>query len=269
MKVKFLVPDINTKQFAKDFSWLLHCLKLELKSLSNIGTEENSESLVFQYKKNKKFPSINRFLSICSFFHSSPDSFLSAKPNWIECEVDDISKFSVYGKIGDTYYVIPNNDGPYQNRENHELTEEPDIEFFTGFHFYKDTDKNQEKNEEGKYIYRFPSINDNKTADLIENILAEYKLTIKQLSTLLKYKQPVSIYSRFKRTKPWTLDNIYKLSWILNKPIQDLIVVENQEETCESHFEPVFFLEHYPICYDRRIEMENVYQRLSKKFKKK
>ena len=85
----------------------------------------------------------------------------------------------------------------------------------------------------------------------------------------MKYKQPVSVYSRFKRTKPWTLDNIYKLSWILNKPIQDLIVVENQEETCESHFEPVFFLEHYPICYDKRIEMEKVYQRLSKKFKKK
>ena len=96
MKVKFLVPDINIKQFAKDFSWLLHCLKLELKKLSNIGTEENSESLISQYKNDKKFPSINRFLSICKFFQTSPDSFLSAKPNWIECEIDDISKFSVW-----------------------------------------------------------------------------------------------------------------------------------------------------------------------------
>ena len=34
--------------------------------------------------------------------------FLSPLPKWIECEIDDISKFSVLGKFNDVYYIAPN-----------------------------------------------------------------------------------------------------------------------------------------------------------------
>ena len=53
MKVKFLLPDINKKMFAKEFASNLNNYKLKLKDLTEIGAEENSESLVSQYKRGK------------------------------------------------------------------------------------------------------------------------------------------------------------------------------------------------------------------------
>ena len=41
------------------------------------------------------------------------------------------------------------------------------------------------------------------------------------------------------------MKDLYKLSWIFNKTIEDLLVIDYYEETHESVFDPVLFLEHY------------------------
>ena len=110
MKAKFLIPEINYEKFAKDFSHQMEICKLKLKDFEQISAEENSTSLISQYKLGKKFSTINRFLAICRFFMDSPDSLLSPKPKWIACEIDDISKFNVLGKFNDVYYITPSYD---------------------------------------------------------------------------------------------------------------------------------------------------------------
>ena len=97
MKAKFLIPEIDKKRFAENLSEEMRRSKLELKSLTEIGVEEVSTASIWQYREGKKFPTINRFLTLCRFFLTAPDVFLSPLPKWIECEIDDISKFSVLG----------------------------------------------------------------------------------------------------------------------------------------------------------------------------
>ena len=41
------------------------------------------------------------------------------------------------------------------------------------------------------------------------------------------------------------MKDLYKLSWIFNKTIEDLLVIDYYEETHESVFDPVLFLERY------------------------
>ena len=108
MKAKFLIPEIDKKRFAENLSEEMRRSKLELKSLTEIGVEEVSTASIWQYREGIKFPTINRFLTLCRFFTTAPDVFLSPIPKWVECEIDDVSKFSVLGKFNDVYYIAPN-----------------------------------------------------------------------------------------------------------------------------------------------------------------
>lgn len=261
MKAKFLIPEIDKKRFAENLSEEMRISKLELKSLTEIGVEEVSTASIWQYREGKKFPTINRFLTLCRFFLTAPDVFLSPIPKWIECEIEDISKFSVLGKFNDVYYIAPNYK---ENSESckilrrlfgksyleyfqiiPELSEEPNPESFFDFHLYGTKYDDTEKYHEGKIIYRFPKVNDVETSKKIANLLSEYNISKDQLQILLKYNQKESIRLRENNTRPWNLENIYKFSWIFNKPIEELLVIDYHEETHESLFNAVLFIEHY------------------------
>lgn len=261
MKAKFLIPEIDKKRFAENLSEEMRISKLELKSLTEIGVEEVSTASIWQYREGKKFPTINRFLTLCRFFLTAPDVFLSPIPKWIECEIEDISKFSVLGKFNDVYYIAPNYK---ENSESSkilrrlfgksylkyfqiipELSEEPNPESFFDFHLYGTKYDDTEKYHEGKIIYRFPKVNDVETSKKIANLLSEYNISKDQLQILLEYNQKESIRLRENNTRPWNLENIYKFSWIFNKPIEELLAIDYHEETHESLFNVVSFIEHY------------------------
>ena len=261
MKAKFLIPEIDKKRFAENLSEEMRRSKLELKSLTEIGVEEVSTASIWQYREGIKFPTINRFLTLCRFFTTAPDLFLSPIPKWVECEIDDVSKFSVLGKFNDVYYIAPN----YKDKSESskilrglfgksyskyfqklpELSEEPKPESFCDFHLYGTEYDDTEKYHEGKIIYRFPTVNDVETSKKIANLLSEYNISKDQLQILLEYNQKESIRLRENNTRPWNLENIYKFSWIFNKPIEELLAIDYHEETYESLFNPVLFLEHY------------------------
>ena len=246
MKAKFLIPEIDKTKFAEELSKNMKIFELKLKSLTEVGVEDVSEVSISQYKKGIKFPTINRFLSLCRFFTNSPDVFLSPIPKWIECEIDDISKFSVLGKFNDVYYIAPNYDKKSNCvQEIPNLSEEPKPESFIDFHLYGTNYDDTEKINEGKIVYRFPNVNDIETSKNITNLLSEYKISKDQLQILLGYNQQESIRLRENHTRPWNLENIYKFSWIFNKPIEEILVIDYREETHESLFNPVIFLEHY------------------------
>ncbi|MEE0878181.1 MAG: helix-turn-helix transcriptional regulator [Treponemataceae bacterium] len=247
MKVKFLLPDINKEMFAKEFANNLNIYKLKLKDLAEIGAEENSQSLVSQYKRGEKFPSINRFFTICRFFLTPPEKFFTPNLKWVECEMDDISKFRVYGIFNDVYYVIPKFKYfcQFSDIDNKVLSQEPNLYDFTKFQLPETRYDEVEQYRDGKIIYRFPSINDEKTSELIQNIIDDYKITKTQLSTLLEYNQIVSAYRLKNQTQNWTLNQLYKLSWLFSKTIEELVVFDYHEETGESLFDPILFLEHY------------------------
>ena len=95
------------------------------------------------------------------------------------------------------------------------------------------------------YIYHIPYVNGEKTSKKIFSLLDEYKFSDKQLTTLLGLNNPQSITNRRNNNTEWTISDIYKLSWILNKPFEDLIEIDFHEETRESLFNPIVFLEHY------------------------
>ena len=104
------------------------------------------------------------------------------------------------------------------------------------------TQKNTTKE---KIIYRFPKVNDVETSKKIANLLSEYNISKDQLQILLEYNQKESIRLRENNTRPWNLENIYKFSWIFNKPIEELLAIDYHEETNESLPDPLVFLKHY------------------------
>ena len=244
MKAKFLIPEIDKKRFAENLSEEMRRSKLELKSLTEIGVEEVSTASIWQYREGIKFPTINRFLTLCRFFTTAPDLFLSPIPKWVECEIDDISKFSVLGKFNNVYYIAPNFK---ENSESKipELSEEPNPESFFNLHLYGTEYDDTEKHYEGIIIYRFPKVNDVETSKKIANLLSEYNISKDQLQILLEYNQKESIRLRENNTRPWNLENIYKFSWIFNKPIEELLAIDYHEETHESLFNVASFIEHY------------------------
>ncbi len=269
MKVKFLVPAIDKKKFASELRWIKEYQELEYKDFANSGIEKYNPQSVYNYMKGTKkgiqFPSMNRFLCICKFLSRTPDDILSANPKWIECEMDDISKFMVLGKVlgkdEDTYYVRPfdphscyafgvqpkgyeiNDDLPAWEycHMNNILLKEPKPKYYSHFHFddtvHNDFIFNGTKSiKDGKITYYIPYIDDEKTAAVIQGYLSEYNITRKQLEILLGLNQETSIQTREKKKQPWTLEDIYKLSWILNLPMEKLIVVNYLDETREALF---------------------------------
>lgn len=252
MKVKFLVPEIDKARWAKKFKEELNIFKLKSKELSEIGAETICPQRINKYK-NGAIPKIDTFLTICRFFTSSPDVILSANPKWIECEInckiEDFPPERVFGVFHDTYYIVPSYKA-YENKYNYvtfvrRLREEPDSSQYSDFHFYGTKYDSYESVVKGKIVYHIPYVNGEKTSKKIFSFLDEYKFSDKQLVTLLDLNNPQSITNRRNNKTEWTISDIYKLSWILNKPFEDLIEIDFHEETRESLFNPIVFLEHY------------------------
>lgn len=252
MKVKFLVPDIDKTRWAEKFNRELSIFKLKSKELSEIGAETISEQRINKYKKGA-IPKIDTFLTICRFFTSSPDVILSANPKWMECEIDckieDFPPERVFGVFQDTYYIVPSYK-TYERKYNYvtfvrRLRKEPDSSQYSDFHFYGTEYDSYESVVKGKIIYHIPYVNGEKTSKKIFSFLDEYNFSDYQLTTLLDLNNPQSITNRRNNKNEWTISDIYKLSWILNKPFEDLIEIDFHEETRESLFNPIVFLEHY------------------------
>ena len=252
MKVKFLVPEIDKARWAERFKEELSIFKLKSKELSEIGAETICPQRINKYK-NGAIPKIDTFLTICRFFTSSPDEILSANPKWIECEInckiEDFPPERVFGAFQDTYYIVPS-DKAYEREYNYvtfvrRLREEPDPSRYSDFHFYGTEYDSYESVVKGKIIYHIPYVNGEKTSKKIFSFLDEYNFSDKQLTTLLDLNNPQSITNRRNNKNEWTISDIYKLSWILNKPFEDLIEIDFHEETRESLFNPIVFLEHY------------------------
>ena len=252
MKVKFLVPEIDKARWAEKFKEELSSFKLKTKELSEIGAETISPQRIKKYK-NGANPKIDTFLTICRFFPSSPDVILSANPKWIECEInckiEDFPPERVFGVFQDTYYIVPSYKA-YERKYNYvpfvrRLREEPDSSQYSDFHFYGTKYDSYESVVKGKIVYHIPYVKGEKTSKKIFSFLDEYKFSDKQLTTLLDLNNTQSITNRRNNKTEWTISDIYKLSWILNKPFEDLIEIDFHEETRESLFNPIVFLEHY------------------------
>lgn len=253
MKVKFLVPEIDKTRWAKKIKKEIQLYELKSKELSKIGSEVISEQRINKYK-NGTIPKIDAFLTICRFFTSPPDVILSANPKWIECEVDckieDFLPERVFGVFQDIYYIVPSYK-VYERNFNfvpliiRHLLKEPNPSKYSNFHFYGTEYDSYERVVEGKVIYHIPYVNGEKTSKKIFSFLDEYNFSDKQLVTLLGLNNQQSISNRRYNKNEWTISDIYKLSWILNKPFEELLEIDFHEETRESLFSPIVFLEHY------------------------
>ena len=260
MKVKFLVPEIDRNRFSESLKYRMDWFKKSSKDLTNIGSESYTEQNIYKYKKGS-IPSIDRFLTICRYLLTPPDEFLSPIPKWIECEINnnDILKFPLIGQIDDTYYVAPPKVYPWEILTNYkissfeELPEEPSPESYRDFHLYVRREDSFVICDNDKYIYRFPRVDDEKTSKKIFEILENYNLSTKQLMILLGFSSPADITNRKAKIKntskgqSWTIKDIYKLSWILNKPFEEFLEFkpnEQEEETRNVPFDVVFYLEH-------------------------
>lgn len=253
MKVKFLVPEIDKVRWAKKFKKEIQLYELKSRELSEIGSEVISEQRINKYK-NGTIPKIDAFLTICRFFTSPPDVILSANPKWIECEVDckieDFLPERVFGVFQGTYYIVPSYK-VYERNFNfvpliiRHLLKEPNPSKYSNFHFYGTEYDSYESVVEGKVIYHIPYVNGEKTSKKIFSFIDECKFSYKQLVTLLGLNNQQSISNRRNYKNEWTISDIYKLSWILNKPFEELLEIDFHEETRESLFSPIVFLEHY------------------------
>ena len=253
MKLKFLVPEIDKVRWAKKFKKEIQLYELKSKELSEIGSEIISEQRINKYK-NGTIPKIDAFLTICRFFTSTPDVILSANPKWIECEIDckieDFLPERVFGVFKDTTYIVPSYKA-YERKFNfvpliiRHLLKEPNSSKYSNFHFYGTEYDSYESVVEGKVIYHIPYVNGEKTSKKIFSFIDEYKFSDKQLVTLLGLNNQQSISNRRNYKNEWTISDIYKLSWILNKPFEELLEIDFHEETRESLFNPIVYLEHY------------------------
>ncbi len=249
MHVKFLVPEIDKKKWSEDFTKKVESRGFTFNDLRNISAEPNSAQIIYKIKHNETIPTLDRFLGICRFFVLPPERFLTPIPKWVDCEVDDISCFNITGKIGDTYYVTPSF-SKYYTSKNIEFSKEPDPSDFSDFsipgpRYLKNEIVNKKK---GTYTYRFPSVNDKRTKERINGLLEQYHLKdMEKLRCIFEYKTIESARRLLKTEngQNWDLKNVYKLSWIFNKPIEELLVIDYHEETQESVFDLETYLEFY------------------------
>ena len=253
MSVKFLVPEIDRDRWAEELREQIRSKGLKSKDLIDIGAETNYEQKINKYK-NGAIPSMDWFLSLCRFLTSSPDSLLFAKPKWVECDIDfletGISLYRWLGWLGDVYYVIPFNENKSEGKKSrgsvsaYKVTlfdKEPSPSKFSNFHLYGTKYDLNERVDEGKVIYRFPYVSKEKTSKKIFSLLEKYKISNKQIQTLLDIT-PQSLTNRKRKKQSWTVKDIYKLSWILNSPFESLIEIEYREETRESLFDPIVYI---------------------------
>lgn len=262
------MPEIDRSRWAEEFKDQMRICKLKSKDLSDIGAETNYEQKINKFK-NGAIPSLDCFLTLCRFFNLPPDSFLFAKPKWVECDIDiadtGVSSNRLLGVYKDVFYVIPDykekkSDRKHERGRIYELTfmeKEPNPSFFKDFHLYGTKYDLNERVEDGKIIYRFPYVNDEKTSEKIFSLLEKKKFSNKQIQNLLEITpQSLSNRKRKNQSQEWTIQDIYKLSWILNMPFESLIEIEYREETRESLFDPIVFIMHYQGEYEEDEEAQ-------------
>ena len=255
MKVKFLVPEIDKVRWAEKFKEQIQTNKLTSRDLQNIGSETYTEQNIYKYKKGS-IPTIDRFLTFCRYLLTSPDEFFSPIPKWIECElnckVEDFPRYRILGKLEETFYIIPTYLIPtkpcnYIKNIFLEFPTEPNPNDFSDFHFHKTEYDINEHISEGKLIYRIPYVKDEETSKKIFSLLDGYKFSDKQLATLLCLNNSQSITNRRNNKNKWTVSDIYKLSWILNKPFEDLIEIGFRNETRESYFDFLVYIKEFGL----------------------
>lgn len=247
------MPEINKERWAEEFKYQMSIRELKSKDLSDIGAETNYEQKINKFK-NGSIPSIDCFLTLCRFFNLPPDSFLFAKPKWVECDIDfgdtGISLNRWLGWLGDVYYVIPFNENKSEGKKSrgsvsaYKVTlfdKEPSPSKFSNFHLYGTKYDLNERVDEGKVIYRFPYVSKEETSKKIFSLLEKYKISNKQIQTLLGLSSQ-SLTNRKNQSQEWTIQDIYKLSWLLNMPFESLIEIEYREETHESLFDPIVYM---------------------------
>lgn len=257
MKVKFLVPEIDRKRWSETFSKKMKLFSLDDNDLTDIGLAPLLRQSIYDYRHMDRIPYLDTFLTICCFFGMHPEEFLFAKPKWIECDVKDISKFSLLGKVEETYYVAPREVCDFYNRTfdrtfNENLLKEPDPLFFSNFQLSRPFTYTRQQ--------RLPSIDIDKTDLKIEELLNDSSLyTIKTLTKLLGYPQEESARRLINHKQNWAgkhPDNLFKLSWILDKRFEELLVINYNEPDKESQtkcaidnglfsHDILSFLEHY------------------------
>ncbi|MBR3543646.1 MAG: hypothetical protein IKN82_08135 [Treponema sp.] len=262
------MPEINKERWAEEFKYKMSIRELKSKDLNDIGAETNYEQKINKFK-NGSIPSIDCFLTLCRFFNLPPDSFLFAKPKWVECDIDiadtGVSSNRLLGVYKDVFYVIPD----YKEKKSegkksrgsvsaYKVTlfdKEPSPSKFSNFHLYGTKYDLNERVDEGKVIYRFPYVNDEKTSEKIFSLLEKKKFSNKQIQNLLEIT-PQSLSNRKRKKQSWTVKDIYKLSWILNSPFESLVEIDYREETRESLFDPIVFIMHYQGEYEEDEEAQ-------------
>ncbi|GEM_PF-1690664 len=255
MKAKFLVPEIDTKRWAEDFKEQIRLYDLKSKNLKDISAWPNSEQRINKFK-NGAIPTIDSFLALCRFFNRPPDVLLRPIHKWVECEIDrsidDFLPFRILGQYEGTYYIVPN----YKVYDScaefilgekiKSLKKEPDPARYSDYHQRGTKYDLDNRVVEGKIIYHFPSLNEEKTSAKIFSILEKRGLSNKQVQTLLGLS-PQSLANRKKVRQAWTIKDIYKLSWILNLRFEDLLEIDylDKKTTRKSLFDPIVFIMHY------------------------
>ncbi|MCR4925894.1 MAG: hypothetical protein K5917_06370 [Clostridiales bacterium] len=263
------MPEIDRGRWAEELKEQIRSNGLKSKDLINIGAETSYEQKINKYK-NGAIPSIDWFLSLCRFLTSSPDSLLFANPKWVECDFDfwnsDIPENRLLGTLDDVCYVVPFNENEYEdedqwsyfNKPCHKITilkNEPDPSKFLDFHISAERYDLNERVENGKIVYRFPCVNDEKTSEKIFSLLEKKKFSNKQMQALLDLSSQSITNRKNKNVKSkWTINDIYKLSWILNVPFEGLVEIDYREDTRESVFDAIVYILHYQGAEEEKDE---------------
>lgn len=263
MKAKILVPEIDRKRWAKEFKKRIRSNDLKTEDLMDLGPWINTAQNINKYK-NGSLPSMDSFLAFCRFFNCPPDDFLFAKPKWVECEIDcsiddivlardeNVMK-RIIGQYKGVLYIVPNCEEPepdfsYCRKEYKikELRKEPNPKSFSKFHMSGTRYDLDERVVDGKINYRSPFLKKEEISEKIFSIFEKHGLSNKQIKNLLGLTTQ-SLWNRKKKKQEWTKGDIYKLSWIFNRPFEDFLEFDYKDRPYKykSLWDPIVFIMHY------------------------
>ena len=141
--------------------------------------------------------------------------------------------------------------------EAKEFDVEPGLDLFDDFHL-------RGKLYDKKRRFRIPQINIEKTNVKVNNYLYKYHLhSVDILTKLLGYNQDTSIKRLFEGSQTWAgryPDLIYKLSWILDKPFEQLLVIDYHKPDTKANSEYATEL----LGKDRGLIFNHFYKRSEK-----
>lgn len=246
-KCYFFIPTINKEYFGNRLRELRKTYGMTQKNLTVITNGGITEQRVSQWENGKKMPDINTFLNICHFFKLSPDKMLRGIIHPVILELPELLKYTwcyydeTWEYLDDKhiithgeYFYWPDNYAechyPYLRfMERDNLTYEEAMQAHT-----RDLSEiaiESNFSYEGAFAWPkrgiqqyYTSINDNKTQEKINHLLIKHNLSDETLQILLGYKSIESIKRLKCGKQKWDVNNLYKLSWILDLPFEELIV---------------------------------------------